>query len=56
MALFALSSDPPLKTIEKKLPGIRIVRHTATSTVLAYADDVNILLTSQHDIPNYKPY
>jgi hypothetical protein len=51
MALFALCLDPLIKAIAKKLPGIWIGCHKATSTVLAYADDVNILMMSQHDIP-----
>jgi hypothetical protein len=51
MALFALCLDPLLTTIAKTLPGIRIGRHHATTTVLAYADDINILMTSPHDIP-----
>jgi hypothetical protein len=36
---------------KNKLPGIWIGRHHATSTVLAHADGVSILMTSQHDLP-----
>jgi hypothetical protein len=50
MALFALCLDPLLHSIEQKLPGFRIGRLQTRTTVLAYADDVTIFLTSPEDV------
>jgi hypothetical protein len=41
----------PLLRIEDKLPGIRVGRRENKTAVVAYADDVNIFVTTPEDIP-----
>jgi len=56
MQVFAICMDPLLCVLESTLMGIRIDRNSHKSTVIAYADDVTLLLTSPSEIPNYKPH
>jgi hypothetical protein len=51
MQLFALCLNPLLRTLVDKLPVIRIGRRGDKTSVVAYADDVTIFLTSPVDIP-----
>jgi len=46
MTLYALCLHPFLCLLELKLPGIRIGRRTRPTSVVAYADDVTIFVTS----------
>ena len=48
--LFALCLNPLLRTIEENFTGIQIGRRRSKTTVIAYADDVTIFVTSQADI------
>jgi len=50
MALYALWVHPFLRLLGLKLPGIRIGRHTRPTSVVAYADDVKIFVTSAADV------
>jgi hypothetical protein len=49
--LYALCLDPLICTINNALRGIKIGRRTTTTSVIAYADDVNIFLKSPSDVP-----
>ena len=51
MQFYALCPDPLLITLESILAGSRIGRRQVKTTVLAYADDVMILVTAPSDIP-----
>ena len=51
MLLFALCIDPFIRALASTLPGIRDGSSGTHSAVLAYADDVTILLQSPSDIP-----
>jgi hypothetical protein len=50
MSLFALCINPLLQTLEQKLTGIRIGRREKRTTVIAYADDVTVIVTKPEDI------
>jgi hypothetical protein len=50
MQLFALCLNPLLCELDARLPGIKIGRNSKKTTVIAYADDVTILVTSLTDI------
>ena len=49
MALYTLGLHPLLKVLEQKLPGLRMGNHTRQTSVIAYADDVTIFVTSIAD-------
>jgi hypothetical protein len=49
--LFALCIDPLLCAIDETLKGIRIGRGDNRTAVIAYADDITLLLTSPDDVP-----
>ena len=49
MILFALCLHPFLRTLEEKLPGIRLSRNTRSPPVVAYADDVTVFVTQPGD-------
>jgi hypothetical protein len=49
MALFTMCLHPFL-TMLKRLPGVRIGRDSEPASVLAYADDVTVFLTSAADL------
>jgi len=51
MQLFAVCLNPLLCTLENNLAGIQIGRRRIKTTVVAYADDVTIFVTSPTDIP-----
>jgi hypothetical protein len=51
MLLFAICIDPFLRALASTLTGIRVGSSGSHSAVLAYADDVTILLQSTSDIP-----
>jgi hypothetical protein len=51
MALYTLCLHPFLKFLERNLPGISIGRLARPTSVVAYADDVTIYVTSVTDIP-----
>jgi hypothetical protein len=50
MILFALCLDPLLRYLDGRLLGLRVHRSQTNSTVVAYADDVSILVTSPEDV------
>jgi len=54
MQLFAMCSNPLLCTLENNLAGIHIGRCGIKTTVVPYADDVPIFVTSPIDIPKIK--
>jgi hypothetical protein len=54
MILFALCLDPLLRYLVGRLRGLRVHRSQTNSTVVAYADDVSILLTSPEDVPTIR--
>ena len=52
MQLFAPCLNPLIQTLERELKGIQIGQGHAKTTVIAYADDVTIFLTSPADVRN----
>ena len=50
MALYALYLHPFLRHLDLKLPDIRIGRSTRPTSMMAYADDVIIFVTSAADV------
>jgi len=50
MLLYAICLNPLLCTLDKQLTGLDIGRRRARTSVIAYADDVTILVTSPSDI------
>jgi len=54
MQLYALCLDPLLKTLETIMKGSRIGRTQVTNKVIAYADDVTLLVTDPQDITRIK--
>jgi hypothetical protein len=50
MLLFAVCVDPLLHRIEQSLRGIRFRRGRRTFSVIAYADDVTVILTSPDEL------
>jgi hypothetical protein len=50
MTLFTLCINPLLFAFDKKVGGVRIGKSSTKTSVLAYADDINILLTKQEAI------
>ena len=50
MILYAMCINPLLCTLENSLHGLRIGRHRARTSVVAYADDVTIFVTAPTDI------
>ena len=52
--LFAIYLDPLITNLEKVLTPVHIGRRTVQTTVLAYTDDVTLIVTSPHDIPKIK--
>jgi uncharacterized integral membrane protein len=48
---FAICIDPLLRALESTLMGMSIGRNGHKSAVIAYADDVRLLLTSPSEIP-----
>ena len=53
MLLFALLLNPLLTLLDQKIMGIRIGRRMRT-TVVAYADDITLFVTSPADIPGVR--
>jgi 23S rRNA-/tRNA-specific pseudouridylate synthase len=51
MSLFVLCFNSPLNALEKNLMGVRIGRSGAKTMVIAYADDVTIVISKPEDIP-----
>ena len=51
MQLFAICMGPLLCALESNLMGIRFGRNSHKSAVIAYADDVTLVLTSSTEIP-----
>jgi len=49
MILYVLCLHPLLRTLEDNLPGIRLDRNTRSPPVVAYADDVTVLVTQPGD-------
>ena len=47
--IIALCLHPFLRTLEEKLPGIRLSRNTRNPSVVAYADDVTVFVTQPGD-------
>jgi hypothetical protein len=54
MQLFAICLDPQLTNLANVMTSVHIGRRTVKTTVLAYADDVTLLVTSPQDIPRIK--
>jgi hypothetical protein len=54
MLLFALCFNPLIRTLEQNLTGIYIGSRCTKATVVAYADDVTVFVTSPADIPKIK--
>ena len=50
MILYAMCLNPLLCTLENTLRGVRIGRHRARTSAVAYADDVTIFVTAPTDI------
>jgi hypothetical protein len=50
MLLYAICLNPFLNTLDRHLSGLGIGRGSARTSVIAYADDVTILVTSPSDI------
>jgi hypothetical protein len=50
MALYALCIHPLLRTLENKLTGVSIGEGGQRNSVIAYADDVTVLITNREDI------
>ena len=50
MILFVLCFNPILCYLDERLQGLRAHRTQRKTTVIAYADDVSILMTSQEDV------
>ena len=50
MLLYVLCLNPLLSTLDKHLTGLCIGRGRARTWLIAYADDVTILVTSPSDI------
>ena len=50
MILYAMCLNPLLCTLENSLRGVRIGRHRARTSAVAYADDVTIFVTAPTDI------
>jgi len=50
MILYAMCLNPLLCTLENSLRGLRMGRHRARTSVVAYADDVTIFVTTPADI------
>ena len=51
MLLFALCVDPLLPILDQKLQVIRIGKRARKTVVVAYADDITILVTTPTDVP-----
>ena len=51
MALYTLGLHQLLKVLEQKLPGLRMGKKEVHTSVIAYADDVTIFVTSIADFP-----
>jgi hypothetical protein len=51
MALNVLCLHPQLRMLEQNLPGIQTGRYARPVSVVAYADDVTIFLTSVSEFP-----
>jgi hypothetical protein len=51
MLLFIMCLNPLLRNLEISLHGMRIGRHHTRTAVVAYADEVTILITDPSDIP-----
>ena len=54
MLLYAMCLNPLIQSLEKDLSGIKIGRRQVRTTVVAYADDVAIFLSSVADIQKLK--
>ena len=54
MLLYAICLNPLIQSLEKNLSGIKIGRRQVRTTVVAYADDVKIFLSSVADIQQLK--
>ena len=54
MQLFALCLDPLLRALENSLAGIRFGNTNTKTAVIAFADDVTLLVTSPSEIPRIR--
>jgi hypothetical protein len=54
MILFAVCLDPLLPYLDGRLQGLRVHRSQTKSTVVAYADDIYIMVTSPEDVPKIR--
>jgi hypothetical protein len=50
MALYALCVHPLLRTLENRLTGVSIGERGRRISVLAYADDITVLISNREDI------
>jgi hypothetical protein len=51
MSLFVLWHNPLLSSLEKKITGVKIEGRGKEATVIAYADDVTIVVPKPEDTP-----
>ena len=51
MLQYALCLHPLLQMLEQRLPGIKIGRRARPTSVVAYADDIRIFVTSTDHFP-----
>jgi hypothetical protein len=54
MQLFAICIDPLLHALDSTLKGIRIKRGDNKTAIVAYADDITLLLTSPDEVPKLR--
>jgi hypothetical protein len=54
MILFAMCLNPLLRTLKRSLHGVQIGNPTARTSIVAYVDDVTILVTTPSDIPKLR--
>jgi hypothetical protein len=54
MQLFMICLDPLLANLENVMTGVHTGRRPVNNTVLAYVDDVTLLVTSPQDIPKIR--
>jgi len=50
MILYAMCLNPLLRSLENSVHGLRIGRHRARTSLVAYSDDVTIFVTIPTDI------
>jgi hypothetical protein len=52
IVLYVLRLHPLLRMLEQRLPGIKIGRRARPTSIVAYADDITIFVTSTDDFPS----